>query len=145
MIKLFFSQFTQGPLGIKITIPAVAGVLTLVLVMLTAACNFSVEQPSQALEPKPGVGFPVIILEPAVGQAGTLVTVQGERWNPGDMVLIYLIAPGETSLPTYASSGAVADAKGRFSTEFAQPVLYQPLGQRENCAQVIGCGRFGGG
>jgi chitodextrinase len=131
MIKLLFSQLTRSPTSIKIAIPAVTGILTLVLVMLTAACNFSVEQPSQALEPKPGVGFPVILLEPAVGQAGTLVTVQGERWNPGDMVLIYLIAPGETSLPTYASSGAVADAKGRFSTEFVVPLgaNWEPAGE----------------
>jgi hypothetical protein len=130
MINRRFSRFAQGIRRMNVAISVVTGVWILVLLVLTAGCAFPIEQPSQASEPTPGAGRPSIALEPAVGAVGTLVTVQGAGWNPGDAILIYLVPPGETDPLSYASAGAVADAEGRFGTGFAIPSgdYWEPAG-----------------
>lgn len=72
----------------------------------------------KALEPTPGRAEPTILLEPALGQPGTEVTVKGIGWPANSMILIYLKSSEEQELPAYATAGAVADGAGSFTTGF---------------------------
>jgi PKD repeat protein/uncharacterized protein YraI len=133
MLKRLFSQFAQSTASIRIVRSAVVAIWVLVLVTLAPAC--APEIPGRAQSPAPGAGVPEIVLEPSVGSVGTTVTVRGEGWNDGSMVLIYLVAPGETEPPNYAVAGATVDAEGRFTVEFVVPLA--PGWERQGLAIVI--------
>jgi hypothetical protein len=133
MLKRLFSQFAQSTASIRIVRSAVVAIWVLVLVALAPGC--ALEIPGQAQSPAPGAGVPEIVLEPSVGSVGTAVTVRGEGWNVGSMVLIYLVAPGETEPPSYAMAGATADAEGRFTVEFVVPS--EPGWEGQGLAMVI--------
>jgi chitodextrinase len=133
MLKHLFSQFAQSTASIRIVRSAVAAIWVLALVTLAPAC--ALEIPGQAQSPALGAGVPEIVLEPSVGSVGTTVTVRGEGWNDGSMVLIYLVAPGETEPPSYAVAGAAADAEGRITVEFVVPLA--PGWERQGLAMVI--------
>jgi uncharacterized protein YraI len=72
--------------------------------------RFSLAQPLE-----PGIDIPVITLLPVGGPADTSVTIYGQGWPRGSTVLIYTVAPDETSLPDFATAGAVADNQGHFT------------------------------
>ncbi|NIN65164.1 MAG: hypothetical protein GTO63_10780, partial [Anaerolineae bacterium] len=120
-IKGLFNRLTQSSISIKIATLAVIMVWGMVLIALLAVTFLLLEQPTHTLPPTPGGTIPTITLEPAAGPPGTTVRVQGEGWAPASMVLIYLMAPGETELPSYAVAGFNADALGGFTTGFVVP------------------------
>jgi PKD repeat protein/uncharacterized protein YraI len=120
-IKRLFERFASSSVSTKITVVAVATIWALVFVALIAGAVLLLERPGQALQPTPGADMPKIVLEPAAGPMGTSVTVRGEGWDVGSMVLIYLVAPGETEPPVYAAASSVADSEGRFVTGFVVP------------------------
>ncbi len=121
MLKRLYSEFVESPTSIKIAITAVVAVWTAVLMIVIVGAILFMEKPGQALQPTPGAGIPGIMLEPTGGPVGTSVAIQGVGWNPGDMVLIYLVAPGQTEPPSYATAGSVADAEGRLTVRFIVP------------------------
>jgi hypothetical protein len=120
-IKGLFKRLTQSSISIKIATLAVIMVWGMVLIALLAISFLLTEQPTQTQAPAPGDTVPTIRLDPGAGPPGTTVHVQGEGWVPGSMVLIYLMAPGETELPSYAIAGFNAGALGQFTTGFVVP------------------------
>jgi PKD repeat protein len=120
-IKRFLDQFIQSPTNIKIAAMAVVAVWGLVLVALVVGTILLLERPAQTLPPTPGGGTPAIALEPAAGTPGTTVTVRGEGWTSNHVVLLYLMAPGQTEPPNFAIAGSTADAEGRFTARFVVP------------------------
>jgi PKD repeat protein len=120
-VKGLFNRLTQSTISIKLATLSVIVVWGMVLIALLAVTFLLLEQPSHTLLPTPGGSTPTIRLDPGTGPPGTTVRVQGEGWTPGSMILIYLMAPGETELPSYAVAGFNADALGRFTTGFVVP------------------------
>lgn len=120
MMKLnnLFNQFQQSSTLTKWVIIALVGIWTMVLVGLIGSAILLLETPGQASSATPG-GSPTITLDPATGSAGSSVTVRGQGWNPGSMVLIYLAA---TETPSYALASAVVDREGRFNTNLVVPL-----------------------
>ena len=135
MIRQFLHEFAQSSTSIKLVAIAVVMIWGMVLVTIVAASLLLLESPGAALPPTPGgAGGAAIFLEPASGGPGTLVTVQGEGWQPNGLVLIYLTAPGQTETPNYAAAGSTADAQGRFSAQLTIPA--EPAWQTQGLAAV---------
>jgi hypothetical protein len=78
MVKLLFSRFAQRSSDNRFSIGSVVSVWLAVLTLLVAGCTL--ELSGQAMPPSPGAGIPEIVLDPAIGPIGTLVTVRGEGW-----------------------------------------------------------------
>jgi PKD repeat protein len=135
-------QFAHSSKSIKIAAIAVVAVWGMVFVTLVAGAVLLLERPGLALQATPDVGIPAIVLNPTVAQEGSAVTIRGEAWDPGSMVLIYLTAPGETGAPSYATASAVADAEGRFNASFVVPSGpgWENQGTATVTAQVVGGG-----
>jgi hypothetical protein len=111
----------KGPAGIKVALTATVAVWTAVVVILIAGVVWLLERPSQALQPIQGANIPQVILEPDTGASGTEVIVRGWGWTPGRPILVFLVAPGQSQPPSYATSSAIADAQGRFTAGFVVP------------------------
>jgi PKD repeat protein/uncharacterized protein YraI len=113
-------QFQQSSTLTKLFVGLVGLIWMFVLVAVLAAGMLLFDSPSQALQPTPGGSSPFIALEPATGSAGSSVTVRGEGWPAGSMVLLYLSAGGET--PDFALASTIADGAGHFSTSLIIPL-----------------------
>ncbi len=120
-IKRLLDQFVQSPTNIKIVAMAVVTIWGLILVALVFGTILLLERPAQTLPPTPGGVTPAITLEPAAGPPGTTVTVRGVGWTSSHVVLLYLMAPGQTEPPNFAIAGSTADAEGRFTARFVVP------------------------
>lgn len=120
-IRQHFDEFLQGSSIIKIATIAAVSVWSLVLVALIAGVVLVMEIPGQSQSITPAPTTPAIILEPTNGPPGTTITIRGEGWTPDDLVLIYLMAPGETEPASYAIAGNTADVTGQFVTGFVVP------------------------
>lgn len=110
------AQFVDSPTGKTITL-IIIGVIWLMPFVLF----FYGGQVGKALEPTHGKAGPTILVEPALGQPGTDVTVNGEGWPANNMVWIYLKSLEEQEFPAYATAGAVADGTGSFTVGFVFP------------------------
>src|SRR5574341_856399 len=119
--KSLFQQFLDSPISIKTMVIAVIGVWGMVLAALVIGAILFMERPWQALQPTPGAAVPVVLLDPTVGPSGTTVNLRGQGWQPGQLVLIYLVAPGQSEPPSYAAAGATADEAGNFQTRVVIP------------------------
>lgn len=120
-----FYQFQQSSWTTKLIIGLVGLIWAIVLIGLLGLGILMWDRPAQALQPTPGSLLPAIYVDPATGSAGSSVTVRGEGWTAGSMVLLYLSAAGET--PSYALASAVVDGQGRFSTNLIIPAEGQWL------------------
>jgi hypothetical protein len=58
---------------------------------------------------------------PNLGYIGTLVSVTGQGWWPGEPVFVFLRAEGEGDGPAYAYAASVATEGGTFETAFTFP------------------------
>lgn len=114
-----YDQFQQSSPLTKLLIGLLGLIWTLVVVGFLGLGILLFASPSQALQPTPGTAAAAIVLEPATGSMGSSVTVRGQGWTPGSMVLLYLSAGSETV--NYALASAIADAEGRFSTNLIIP------------------------
>jgi len=119
-LKERLTQITQNAAEYKSAIILVVGLWLAALVLVSAAVMLFMERTGQAVPPAPGRGAPTISLSAPIAQPGTLVTVQGQGWQTGSTVLIYLAHPDEP-MPGYASASAVVDAQGQFATIFVAP------------------------
>jgi len=103
--------------------------------LVVVGTTLLLEGPGEALPPTPGGSTPAIVLEPTAGPVGTSITVRGEGWDSGSMVLIYLVASGEMETPVYGVAGAVADLEGQFTTGFVFPS--EPRWENRESATVL--------
>ncbi|MCK6629742.1 MAG: PKD domain-containing protein [Anaerolineae bacterium] len=119
-INDLFNQFQQSSWTTKLIIGLFGLIWTIVLVTLLGLGILFFASPSQALQPTPGGSGPSLVLDPATGSAGSSVTVRGEGWQPGSMVLLYLAAASGNT-PDYALASAIVDATGRFTAPLIIP------------------------
>lgn len=127
--KNMWAAFVRSPTRVKLLTFMVILIWLIPFIAIIAGLIFFLEKPGVALEATPSGITPVITLEPASGPVGTTVTVQGEGWPAGQMVLIRLMAPTETEIPTYAAANAVTDQAGHFRAEFDFPAETRWEGQ----------------
>ncbi len=66
-------------------------------------------------------GQPELEIQPQQGYVGTLVTVTGVGWSPGEPVFIFLRTPQGDAADNYAYAAAVADDRGSFRTALTFP------------------------
>ncbi|MDX9831136.1 MAG: PA14 domain-containing protein [Anaerolineae bacterium] len=62
-----------------------------------------------------------ISLEPAAGEAGTMINVTGGGWQPGESVLIYLVESGTNNTDGVVYASAMAGDEGQISASFPYP------------------------
>lgn len=135
MLHRLFSQLSQSSSAVRIALGAVIGIWALVVVALIAASILLLERPGQALPPAEETGPASIVLQPTAAAAGASVTLYGQGWSPGDIVLIYLVPPGQTEPPSYAVAGSTADLEGRFTSQFVVPS--EPVWLQQGAAMVV--------
>jgi PKD repeat protein len=138
----FFDQLGQSSTATTLALVVVVVVWTLVFLAIIGGIIFFVERPIQAQQPATSVPTPVISVEPTVGPGGTTVTIHGQGWAPGTRVSIYLLAPGQTQIPNFASAGATADTQGQFTVSVVIPSEdgWQTAGTATIIAQTTGGG-----
>ncbi|MDH4135837.1 MAG: PA14 domain-containing protein, partial [Anaerolineae bacterium] len=142
-IKRLLNQFATSPTSIKIATAATVMIWATIFVALIAGTIFILmERPGEAQQPTPDGSIPAIVLEPTAGPVGTSVTIRGEGWDAGSMVLIYLVVPGETDTNGYAVAGSVANLEGRFTAGFVFPS--EPRWENRELATVIARAADGG-
>jgi RNase P/RNase MRP subunit p29 len=93
---------------------------------------------SQAATPEPPPAGAYVQLNPMTGEPGTIVTISGNGWQPGETVLVYLVesADGGTDGVVYAST--VADMQGQITTSFRYPLAGPWTGKQEATVSVWG-------
>ncbi len=126
----------------KLIVLAVVTVWGLVVIAAVLVAVLVVSRIGLARPPETVTGIPTITIEPTAGPPGTSVTVRGENWPSETMVLVYLLAPEETALPSYAMAGNLTDTQGRFDTQFTIPsdAKWRTPGVATVVAQVVGGG-----
>ncbi len=62
-----------------------------------------------------------IRLEPAAGEAGTVVKISGAGWQAGESVLIYLVESGTNNTDGVVYASDVADEDGQIAASFPYP------------------------
>ena len=135
-MKRLLNQFASSSTTIKVATAVTLVIWATIFITLIAGTIFLLtERPGEAQQPTPDGSKPAIVLEPTGGPIGTSVTVRGEGWDAGSMVLIYLVAPGEMEPPAYGVAGAVADLEGRFTAGFVFP--FEPRWENQDQAMVI--------
>jgi PKD repeat protein len=142
-LREFFDQIRQSSPGTLVALAAVVVVWVFVLAMIIAGIVFYFERPNLAQPPAPGAATaPAIVVEPTAGPAGTTVVVTGQGWAVGSRLSIYLLAPGQTQIPNFATAQATADAQGQFATAIAIPLEGDWLapGTAQVVAEVAGGG-----
>ncbi len=141
-IKGLYNRLAKSQTTIQVATVAVVLVWGLVLVALLAGWGLLMESQAQTSPQTLDGTTPAITLDPAAGPPGTTVFVHGEGWDPGSLVMIYLAAPGETELPSYAVAGLTADAEGHFTGGFVVPTgpEWENQGLATVTAQVAGGG-----
>lgn len=119
-INDLLNQFQQSSWTTKLIISLFGLIWTIVIVALLGLGILFFASPSQALQPTPGGSAPSLLLDPVTGSAGSSVTVRGEGWQPGSMVLLYLAA-ASSSTPDFALASAIVDGQGRFTAPLIIP------------------------
>jgi PKD repeat protein len=119
--KRFFEQINQGSTSVWIAAAAVVVVWGLVALMVVAGIFLYLERPTLAQQPPANVAVPAVSVQPTTDSAGSPLTVVGQGWAPGSLVSIYLLAPGQTQTPNFASAQATADGQGNFTANVAIP------------------------
>ncbi|MFN2227900.1 MAG: PA14 domain-containing protein [Anaerolineae bacterium] len=72
-------------------------------------------------EPTSSSGPAQITVDPQQGYVGTLITVAGQGWWPGEPVFVFMRSPAESESEGYAYAAAVADDGGAIRTAFTFP------------------------
>lgn len=83
-----------------------------------------------------------VVVSPSQGTIGTLVTVDGQGWWPGEPVFIFLRSEQDRDGPGYSYAADVADELGVIATAFTFPNEARWVGQ--SWAEVTGRGTNSG-
>src|SRR5512137_914533 len=119
--KNFFEQINQGSTSVWIAAAAVVVVWGLVALMLIAGVFLYLERPSVAQQPPSNVAVAAVAVQPTTAWVGSPLTISGQGWTPGSLISIYLLPPGQTQTPNFATAQATADAQGNFTASVAIP------------------------
>ena len=106
-------RYRTSSIQLKIVLFSTLAVWALALGGVAALVWFAWERPSSAQPPAPAefsFSQPGISLEPSDGLAGTEITVSGQHWSPGSLVLLYLNPANAQPDFDFARQSAVADA-----------------------------------
>jgi hypothetical protein len=76
---------------------------------------------SQAATPKPPPVGAYVQLTPATGEPGTIITVNGYGWQPGETVLVYLVEIENESTDGVVYGSALVYSNGTVTTSFRYP------------------------
>jgi len=133
-IKLFLQDLRQSSPRVKTAIVLILILWAVTLVAASTGMVLFMERTGQAIQTGAGVIIPSIELNPAIGQPGSVVTVQGQGWQSGRTVLVYLLDRQET-VSSYAVASAVITPEGRFETSFVVPT--DPRWQGEAAITVV--------
>lgn len=91
----------------------------------------------------PGLSGPAsVVVSPSEGTTGTLVTVEGQGWWPGEPVFVFLRSAEDGDTPRYSYAADVADDLGVIHTAFTFPNEARWVGQ--SWAEVIARGTNSG-
>ncbi|MCL7452365.1 MAG: PA14 domain-containing protein [Anaerolineae bacterium] len=93
---------------------------------------------SSVTEPVGTPGEGQILVQPAAGFVGTLISVTGRGWLPGEPVFVFLRSPGDPEGEGYAYAAAVTKDDSSFSAAFTFPNERRWSGQQ--WAEVIARG-----
>lgn len=115
--------------GILLVILIVLFVILVGLLAWLIRSNF-VSKPLPTLVPSvtsAGVAVePLVQITPGTGTQGTLITVQGQGWQPGDQLIVCLDDLGDEAAPLIFTE-TVVNAAGEFSAAFTFPIGVQWL------------------
>ncbi|MCB0193976.1 MAG: PKD domain-containing protein [Anaerolineae bacterium] len=118
-IKPYLNNFTRGSRAYNIMLVLVIVLWAITLIVVGRFLFLFIEQShSQAQLSPTEQPIASIIVEPAVGIVGSSMTVRGSEWPTATTVLLYLTAPDDDNIPTYAVTEATADANGNFTATF---------------------------
>lgn len=93
---------------------------------------------SQAATPEPSPAGAFIQLNPTIGEPGTIITVSGNGWQPGETVLVILVESEQGSTDGIVYASAVADLQGEITTSFRYPQTGPWTGKQEAIVTVRG-------
>ncbi len=117
----FFQRLSQNSRIVLILLVAVVAIWIVVLAMIVFGVATYLQRPSVAQQPLPSTTVPVVSVEPTAAQAGTLLTVSGKGWTPDGSISLYLLAPGQSQPPGFATAAATTNAQGEFAASVAVP------------------------
>ncbi len=139
-LRDYFDQIRHSSSGTLVALGAVVVVWILVLGVIIAGIVFYFERPNLAQPGTPTAQ--AITLDPTAGPAGTPVTITGQGWPANNLISIYLLAPGQTQIPNFATAQATVDAQGLFTTTAAIPTdsAWLAPGTAQVIAEVAGGG-----
>jgi hypothetical protein len=86
-------------------------IATLAIVILTG----------QAEERKPVPTEAFVHVDPMAGEPGTVISIDGGGWQPGETVVVYLVEPGTYTTDGVVYASAVADKNGQILASFRYP------------------------
>ncbi len=117
----FFQRLSQNSRVVLVLLAAVIvvwiGVFALIIFDITAY----LQRPTVAQQPPLSATVPVVSVEPAVAEAGTLLTISGKGWTPGSSISIYLLAPGQPQPPSSVTAATTTNTQGEFVANLAVP------------------------
>ncbi|MGD9144508.1 MAG: PA14 domain-containing protein [Anaerolineae bacterium] len=87
-------------------------------------------------EPLPAEAF--VQLDPSAGEPGTIVTIDGHGWQPGEMVLVHLVEVENGSTDGVVYGSAVADSNGQVTASFRYPQAGPWMAKQEAIVLVRG-------
>jgi PKD repeat protein len=117
----FFQQLSQSSRAILILLAAVVVVWTVVIAMIIFGAVSYFQRPSVAQQTLSNTSVPTVSVDPTAAQVGTLLAISGKGWAPDSSISLYLLAPGQTQPPDFATAATIANAQGEFVTTLAVP------------------------
>jgi hypothetical protein len=93
---------------------------------------------SQAATPEPQPAVAFVQLNPTTGDPGSIVTINGHDWQPGETVLVYLVEVENGSTDGVVYGSAVAGSNGQIAASFRYPQAGPWMAKQEAIVLVRG-------
>jgi len=116
-----WKQLMTGSLSLKLATVVLVLIWVPALGVVGVALTLMMESAGQAQLPTIESNAPTIFLEPTTGSFDTVITVQGQDWQPGHTVMIYAVDPADIDITGYALASAEVDSDGQFAAILMLP------------------------
>jgi uncharacterized protein YraI len=120
-MNVIIERFKSSSPTLKTAILAVAAIWLIAVGTIVSSLFILWQKPIAAEPPPFDQVNPAIRLDPTTGAANTPLTVNGEGWQPGDLVTIYLAAPGQPDTSGYILGSTMVDEQGQFTISTTLP------------------------